>query len=157
MICDNKVAENKFLNYFAPGRPSFLLSETDGRGYVEIKKLPLTSDNDPSYDSVSENESVKVENLENCQVKIDGNEVDEKIYEPMSEFSLYKGLKANSSFLWSNRRKNSENHENSSTINQGKDVDENTYEEFDDIGTSFEVIHFIIDKLNNNLQFHLIN
>ncbi|XP_043465349.1 putative E3 ubiquitin-protein ligase protein PFF1365c [Leptopilina heterotoma] len=118
------------------GRPSFLLSETDGRGYVEIKKLPFTTDNDPSYDSVSENQSVKVENLENCQTKNDENEVDEKIYEPVSEFSPYNGLKANSSFLWSERRKNSENHENSSSSDHSKD--ENTYEEFDDIGTSFE-------------------
>ncbi|XP_033231680.1 uncharacterized protein LOC117182685 [Belonocnema kinseyi] len=122
------------------GLPSFLLSETDGRGYVEIKKIH-TVDEDPCYDTVSIDEAVKVVNLEKSQVvKFDENEVEYKIYEPMSAFSISRGPQANSSFLWKNQIKNPQCDEKSSTLDRGKEVDlnENTYEEFDDAGTPFE-------------------
>lgn len=131
------------------GVSSFLLSETDGRGYVEIKKIPSAAE-DPCYDTVSIDETVKVVNLEKSQeVKFDENEVEDKIYEPMSAFSISRGPQANSSFLWNNQIKNPQCDEKSSTLDRGKEVDlnENTYEEFDDVGTPFEVINLFLQKI----------
>ena len=115
---------------------------------MEIRKIPLATD-DPCYDAVNIDESAKVVNLEKSQVvKIDENEVEDKIYEPMSEFSISRDPQANSSFLWSNQIKSPQYDEKFSTLDRGKEVDlnENTYEEFDEIGPSFEVTHLILQK-----------
>ena len=133
-----------FFWIFFLGVPSFLLSMTDRSGYVEIKKIPLTT-NDSSYDAVSVDESAKVVNLDNSQVvKTIENDVEEKIYEPMFEFSISRSPQANSSFLWSNQIKSTQNEEYLS-LDQRKDVDlnENTYEEFDDVAIPFQVVYLI--------------